>query len=744
MVDPDRPGEARTREFWEYLRSGTGEPSPESGRRAAIVFGLVVAAAVPLILRQGRDQWFFLDEWALLTEQDIGVDSLLKPHNEHLILLPRILYRVLFRTVGLSAYWPYQAFVIGAHLTSAVLLRVVMRRGGVRPWIATAVAAAFVVFGSGRQDIVWAFQITFTGALAFGLAQLLLSDHDGPFDWRDAAGLACGLGAILSSSVGVIMVGVVGLSLALRGAWRAAVLHVVPLAVIWLAWWWTRGRDAYQAPAGIRGAYEYAIDGLFHAFARLGQVGGLGVVLGVALVAGVLLATRSDGFAPVVRRAAPSLALLLGGLAFLAVTGFARAGRTGNDLPQATRYVYLTAAMLLPILGFAIEELGRRSRGAMIVACTALAVGVPGNIAAFRPSGIEVFTLGREEAVLVGANLPEMQQVPGDRSPFSWFEGAATADWLRSAVANGRIPEGPSVSPVTRATIALEVALDTGPGAPRAGACPPLAEPLELELQRGDAILFGGGDLQVQLRRDGVLSEPTTFPQTGPQRIEASAGPLDLVLARAGDAPVEVCLPGDVASASAPNDAYGAIEAEYEGTGPEVVILGDSLTVRSREELRTRLSAYSLRVGALVGEGLSGGPISEAAGGGGMPTVAARFAEDEPAIAVIALGTNDATLSQLTVEDAAEALGQITDAFEGSCIVTLTVTEQGAVEGYDADEARRINELLRSAGDEVVPWAERSNDDPERYLEDDRIHPSEAGRSLFAELMGDAIDRCRE
>ena len=85
-----------------------------SDRWAAATFVLVLLIAVPAIRFQNRHLWFFLDEWALLTEQDIGVDSLLKPHNEHLILLPRILYRVLFRTVGLSAYWPYQAFVIGA------------------------------------------------------------------------------------------------------------------------------------------------------------------------------------------------------------------------------------------------------------------------------------------------------------------------------------------------------------------------------------------------------------------------------------------------------------------------------------------------------------------------------------------------------------------------------------------------------------------------------------------------------
>ena len=45
----------------------------------------------------------------------------------------------------------------------------------------------------GSQDIVWAFQIGFTGSLVFGLTQLLLCDHDGGLDWRDGLGVLAGI-----------------------------------------------------------------------------------------------------------------------------------------------------------------------------------------------------------------------------------------------------------------------------------------------------------------------------------------------------------------------------------------------------------------------------------------------------------------------------------------------------------------------------------------------------------------------
>ena len=65
-----------------------------------------------------------------------------------------------------------------------------MRRAGVRPWIATLTAAVFVFFGAGAENILIAFQITFVGSFVFGLAQLLLADHDGPINRRDWLGLA--------------------------------------------------------------------------------------------------------------------------------------------------------------------------------------------------------------------------------------------------------------------------------------------------------------------------------------------------------------------------------------------------------------------------------------------------------------------------------------------------------------------------------------------------------------------------
>lgn len=96
----------------------------------------------------------------------------------------------------------------------------------------------------------------------------------------------------------------------------------------------------------------------------------------------------------------------------------------------------------------------------------------------------------------------------------------------------------------------------------------------------------------------------------------------------------------------------GETEYQWTGDGPKVVILGDSLTVSSRDELRERLDDVSLKIGAHFGEGLAGGALSAATGSPLMESIATTYSADPPEVAVIALGTNDAWLAELDLEGA--------------------------------------------------------------------------------------------
>ena len=170
-----------------------------SARAALWVFVAFVVVAFPFVLfRLGDYHWFFRDDFFFITDRSLTSPSdLLRPHNTHWSTIPVIAFGALWKLFGLRSYVPYQASVLLLHLTAAVLLRVIMRRAGVGPWLATAFAGVFVLFGPGSENIVWAFQIGFTGSLVFGLTQLVLADHEGPSDRHTGLALGSGLLALI-------------------------------------------------------------------------------------------------------------------------------------------------------------------------------------------------------------------------------------------------------------------------------------------------------------------------------------------------------------------------------------------------------------------------------------------------------------------------------------------------------------------------------------------------------------------
>ena len=133
-------------------------------RLAFFVFVAVLAIALPLFLYYGRHRWFFLDEWDFLADRDGGSPATCSARTTSTGRPCRSRLPAVWRLFGLRSYVPYQlVLVVLLHLTAAVLLRVVMRRAGVNPWIATAAASLFALFGVRPQNIVWAFQIGFVG-----------------------------------------------------------------------------------------------------------------------------------------------------------------------------------------------------------------------------------------------------------------------------------------------------------------------------------------------------------------------------------------------------------------------------------------------------------------------------------------------------------------------------------------------------------------------------------------------------
>jgi len=535
------------------------EPEAQAGSRAAFVafVAMLGVTAVLVPVRLGNQRWFSSDEWDFLATRHLGdVGSLFRPHNEHWTTLPAVAYRLVWGVVGLHHYWPYQALVIAAHLGAVAMLRVIMRRAGVDPWIATIAAGSLLLLGSGDENIVWAFQVTFVGAFALGLVQLVLADHDGDLDRRDWLGLAAGALGLMCSGVGLTMVVVVGVATLLRRSWRMAMFHTLPLAAMYAAWWVVErpssGSNAADESVGhILGVMvAFVARGVSAAFEGLGSSPLVGAALALMLVVGLWMAWRprqsrrgAEPTSPFRRRGTTIAALLVGMVVFLTVSAYGR-WWAGAAYGAQSRYVYVVVAMLLPGLAVAADALARRWRYLLPVVLVLLLVGVPGNIGQFVDESRYVgpsFEIS-QQMVLAVTTSPLADEVP------EWVEidprvnPGLTIGWLRQIRDAGDLPAGGPVDETTanQIPIRLGVAQTFGPPpkdcrtltgkidlrpaqdtiygfsgsliavAPLDDAGEPTAPPLKFDPSHGRrlAILLDGLHLQV---KPGVQGEAVTF-----------------------------------------------------------------------------------------------------------------------------------------------------------------------------------------------------------------------------------------
>ncbi len=318
-----------------------------------------------------RGQWFFGDEWDFLVFRGIrGAHrfGLWSPHNEHWSTIPILLWRGVFHFVGISSYWPYMGLLFATHLLCVHFLwRILRRLPHVSPPLAIAGAAALGLYGAGWEDLLWAFQIGFIGSLAFGLG--LVAAVHGPPTRRRVAGVA--IGAVLSlmmSGISVVMVGVVGLSALLRWGWRQALWVGAPAGLAYLAWFKRYGRPGVDAQDQLHGTIGDIPRYI---------VGGVGGTLGAAvdhrnwgtyLLIGLALLTAWHG-RRWFREAPEALAMAVGAVALFVVIS---QGRGALPQPATSRYLYLSAGLLLPLVVVALAQVAQRWRWSRVVAVAAV------------------------------------------------------------------------------------------------------------------------------------------------------------------------------------------------------------------------------------------------------------------------------------------------------------------------------------------------------------------------------------
>lgn len=338
----------------------------------------VVAAGV-LLLVYVTQLTFVADDWALLVVRDgWGASYFLDPYNEHILIGPAVVFKVLLEIFGMDSATPFFVAAIATFLASAVLLFVYLRRR-IDDWLAVVLTMLVLFLGAAFEDLFFAFQVGYFVSILAGLGVLLMLDReDERGDW-----IACVLlvVSVAFSSIGLVFVIGALVDVVLGRRPRARRAYMVAWPVLLFAMWWVGwGHDAESklsfdnlvaAPWFV---FESAAAGIT---SLLGLASGDGsepdqphLIWGklVLILGAALLAVRC-------RRAGMSrgLAVVLAiGLSFWFLAAI---NKDEARFPTSSRYQYPSAIFLLLILGEALKGLAIPRRAVVATAVVgALAV----------------------------------------------------------------------------------------------------------------------------------------------------------------------------------------------------------------------------------------------------------------------------------------------------------------------------------------------------------------------------------
>jgi hypothetical protein len=515
---------------------------------AAWAFGAFIAVAFFLLVFViGKDRWFLRDEWYFLAGRSAtDVPNLFQPHNEHWSTVPILAYRALYALFGVRTYLPYLLGVVVLHLTSCVLLRVILRRNQVGPWVATIAAATFVLFGTGEENILWAFQIGMAGSVTFGLAMLLLVDHDGGFDRRTVAGLVCGVLSLMCSGIGIAMAIGIGGGMLLKRGWKVAAWSTAPLAAVYGVWYLLVKPDT--TPFGlptIGTTLDWVRTGMAGVFDGIGQHPIVAVLLAAMGIGGVVLIALQGSRAEWRARAGLAVGMALAAPLLFAMTSFGR-WVAGVSFAQSSRYVYDATIFVLPLLAVGADAFARRWRWALVPVLALLLIGVPGNIFAFNSLVFDApgYYTFEQKAIIGSAYSQWADQVPAwvRPEPDIYNGPDLTIGWLRQARDSGKLPSPPAMSDADQRAEEVRLGLAVSPDrAPFLIHCQG-GDRISLSPHQGDHIVVRA-PINVQLVEDGKpVSTAVPFrPENGNNLLVTLDGLQLVVSPQAGSRGTLIC-----------------------------------------------------------------------------------------------------------------------------------------------------------------------------------------------------------
>jgi hypothetical protein len=417
-------------------------------RRWDLGIGILIAAVVLASTWMARSDWFFADDWTFLTRAGPDdLDLLWRPANGHWMGLTAAVFAAVRAVAGLSSYLPFVVPAILAHAGVGWLLWRWQRRDGVRPWVAGGLVAVFLVYGAGGENLFFAVNLGFNLSLVFGLAFALLVEADDRSWGRLGVAAAVALAAVPTSTTGPTLVAVVAVWLAWRRDWAGLLVGAGPALVLYGGWmlWADGGTDLAGGALRDLAVFTGAL-GVTSVGRLLGVASVAGAVVVLVVVAVLGIGTRRGGAAG----RATTWVLAAAGLLFAVATALTRV-QFGVSNWQSPRYAYVVAALVLPVLGVALDRISRGPLPLMLAVAAVLPAAMVANGLALRSAhrdqaGLEQHLKSRWAAA---AQLLEEGLDPIPVNVDRYWSPNLHTDHLRAMVAAGdlAVPEEPVPDP---------------------------------------------------------------------------------------------------------------------------------------------------------------------------------------------------------------------------------------------------------------------------------------------------------
>ena len=444
------PRHRQVQRFGSYL-------STDGGARSVFRVGLALGIVALVVI--GSKQWFIRDDWALVitrtaVRDQVGwKDWLFYSQDGHWLTVPVLVYRAIENVFGLDSYLPFLIPNLIVHVAAVLLVRRICVRCGASAWTTTLVSLTLLVFGAGWENVVFAVQVSYNLSLVAFLAAILLVDHEGPVDRRDILASVLAVVGVMSSGFAPIFIGGIVVLMVLRRRWLALAVVALPQTLAYLWWYafWESGSPS-AVEQGSRGLIPaFVAQGLGSTMRSLVVIPGLA---GVALlgIVGIGLWSGRDW-----RAHSIVLTLWATGLAMLTGIGLERTS-LGVATAASSRYQYMTAMLLVPVLALAVDQLVHIAREARWAARAVLSLAVLVNLGWLIESGDDYADRSGDEKVtfelIAGSGLIDQadpNRVPEANSP---DVTVARISWMVEHHAiNPRVPQ--TVAEITRVRLAL-------------------------------------------------------------------------------------------------------------------------------------------------------------------------------------------------------------------------------------------------------------------------------------------------